>query len=197
MHYKVNYLVIYSSTTLWHFVYREGGKPGSTQRCSVCNGRGIKVTLRQLGPGMVQQMQSVCPECRGEGLFSVHYITSLWKEIFKNFKDSSSVHETHWTSLSDFQNVMRRAAVKFNRAWQINRISHTNQINRGLVWLIRLICQALIQSNVRQKTTNVRQSPKRFCVHLTTGMISIVVCVSFLAEELYGTCRSKRVNYYS
>ena len=36
-------------------------------RCNVCNGRGIKVTLRQLGPGMVQQMQTVCPECRGEG----------------------------------------------------------------------------------------------------------------------------------
>jgi DnaJ-class molecular chaperone len=24
-------------------------------RCKVCNGRGVKVTLRQLGPGMVQQ----------------------------------------------------------------------------------------------------------------------------------------------
>ena len=45
----------------------QGGKPGSTVRCNVCNGRGIKVTLRQLGPGMVQQMQTVCPECRGEG----------------------------------------------------------------------------------------------------------------------------------
>lgn len=27
----------------------------------------MKVTIRQLGPGMVQQMQSVCPDCRGEG----------------------------------------------------------------------------------------------------------------------------------
>ena len=37
------------------------------QSCRTCGGRGIKVTMRQLGPGMVQQMQSVCPECRGEG----------------------------------------------------------------------------------------------------------------------------------
>ena len=37
------------------------------QRCRVCNGRGVKVTMRQLGPGMVQQMQSVCPDCHGEG----------------------------------------------------------------------------------------------------------------------------------
>ena len=48
-------------------IYRVGGKSGSMQRCKVCNGRGVKVTLRQLGPGMVQQMQSVCPDCHGEG----------------------------------------------------------------------------------------------------------------------------------
>lgn len=44
-----------------------GGKQGAMHRCKTCNGRGVKVTLRQLGPGMVQQMQSICPECRGEG----------------------------------------------------------------------------------------------------------------------------------
>lgn len=47
--------------------FRLGGKEGATQSCSGCKGRGIKVTIRQLGPGMVQQMQSVCPDCRGEG----------------------------------------------------------------------------------------------------------------------------------
>ncbi|KAK2173552.1 hypothetical protein NP493_868g03022 [Ridgeia piscesae] len=45
----------------------QGGKAGAMQSCRTCGGRGIKVTMRQLGPGMVQQMQSVCPECRGEG----------------------------------------------------------------------------------------------------------------------------------
>ncbi|KAK3086550.1 hypothetical protein FSP39_020099 [Pinctada imbricata] len=44
-----------------------GGKQGAMQKCKACNGRGVKVTLRQLGPGMVQQMQSICPECHGEG----------------------------------------------------------------------------------------------------------------------------------
>ncbi|XP_060066217.1 dnaJ homolog subfamily A member 2-like [Ylistrum balloti] len=44
-----------------------GGKEGAMHRCRTCNGRGVKVTLRQLGPGMVQQMQSVCPDCHGEG----------------------------------------------------------------------------------------------------------------------------------
>jgi len=45
----------------------QGGKAGSVTRCTTCSGRGVKLTLRQLGPGMVQQMQSVCPTCRGEG----------------------------------------------------------------------------------------------------------------------------------
>lgn len=44
-----------------------GGKQGAVTMCTSCHGRGIKVTMRQLGPGMVQQMQSMCTECRGEG----------------------------------------------------------------------------------------------------------------------------------
>jgi DnaJ family protein A protein 2 len=44
-----------------------GGKSGCEKHCDVCNGRGVKVTLRQIGPGMVQQMQSTCPACKGEG----------------------------------------------------------------------------------------------------------------------------------
>ncbi|KAG1688796.1 DnaJ subfamily A member 2 [Nymphon striatum] len=44
-----------------------GGKPGSRKSCRSCNGRGVKITVRQLGPGMMQQMQTVCPDCKGEG----------------------------------------------------------------------------------------------------------------------------------
>lgn len=50
--------------------YSAGGKPGAMQKCRTCNGRGLKITMRQLGPGMVQQMQSVCPDCHGEGRVS-------------------------------------------------------------------------------------------------------------------------------
>jgi len=48
-----------------------GGKgsknPTAVKRCDGCRGQGIKVTLRQIAPGMVQQMQQTCPECRGTG----------------------------------------------------------------------------------------------------------------------------------
>jgi DnaJ family protein A protein 2 len=44
-----------------------GGKPGCEKECSDCHGRGVRVQLRQIGPGMVQQMQSACPSCKQTG----------------------------------------------------------------------------------------------------------------------------------
>lgn len=44
----------------------KGGKDGAVKTCHTCNGRGIRVTLRQMGP-MIQQMQSACDECSGTG----------------------------------------------------------------------------------------------------------------------------------
>jgi len=45
----------------------QGGKAGANVTCTICQGRGIKITLRPLGPGMMQQIQSVCNTCNGEG----------------------------------------------------------------------------------------------------------------------------------
>ena len=45
----------------------KGGKAGATQGCKTCHGRGFVMQYKQLGPGMVQQMQAVCRECSGEG----------------------------------------------------------------------------------------------------------------------------------
>jgi DnaJ homolog subfamily A member 2 len=42
---------------------KSGKAPGS---CRTCNGSGVKVTVHRMGP-MIQQMQSVCPTCQGEG----------------------------------------------------------------------------------------------------------------------------------
>ncbi|CAE1286007.1 DNAJA2 [Acanthosepion pharaonis] len=43
-----------------------GGR-GNVLTCRMCHGHGIKKTMRQLGPGMMQEIQTTCPECRGEG----------------------------------------------------------------------------------------------------------------------------------
>ncbi|EGN92012.1 hypothetical protein SERLA73DRAFT_191709 [Serpula lacrymans var. lacrymans S7.3] len=44
----------------------KGGKDGAVRQCHTCSGRGIKVTLRQMGP-MIQQIQSTCDDCSGTG----------------------------------------------------------------------------------------------------------------------------------
>jgi len=44
----------------------KGGKEGAVRQCSSCSGRGVKVTLRQIGP-MLQQIQQPCNECEGAG----------------------------------------------------------------------------------------------------------------------------------
>ena len=38
-------------------------------QCRKCHGSGSSVTFRPLGPGMVQQIQSMCSDCGGTGDF--------------------------------------------------------------------------------------------------------------------------------
>lgn len=45
----------------------KGGKGDAVQKCKSCKGAGVKIIIRQLGPGMIQQMQTYCNECNGEG----------------------------------------------------------------------------------------------------------------------------------
>ncbi|KAG0037830.1 hypothetical protein BGZ83_003298, partial [Gryganskiella cystojenkinii] len=45
----------------------KGGKANAIKKCTTCEGRGIKLVVRQIGPGMMQQMQVTCPGCDGEG----------------------------------------------------------------------------------------------------------------------------------
>lgn len=44
-----------------------GTKSGRKYECSTCHGSGTQTTIRQIGPGMLQQMQSRCSTCAGTG----------------------------------------------------------------------------------------------------------------------------------
>ncbi|GBM55013.1 DnaJ subfamily A member 1 [Araneus ventricosus] len=44
-----------------------GGKKGALEKCSKCNGSGMQTHVQQLGPGMVQRIQSICQACQGQG----------------------------------------------------------------------------------------------------------------------------------
>lgn len=43
----------------------KGGKNVVT--CTSCRGQGVKMVIRQLGPGMITQMQQTCGACKGQG----------------------------------------------------------------------------------------------------------------------------------
>jgi len=42
-------------------------KKDAVQTCASCKGSGRKVTIHQVAPGFVQQMQTTCGDCQGEG----------------------------------------------------------------------------------------------------------------------------------
>ncbi|CAD7670210.1 unnamed protein product [Nyctereutes procyonoides] len=44
-----------------------GGKKGAVECCPNCRGTGMQIRIHQIGPGIVQQIQSVCMECQGHG----------------------------------------------------------------------------------------------------------------------------------
>lgn len=45
-----------------------GGKDGKKPiKCTTCGGHGVRIITRQIGPGMMQQMQARCDQCEGEG----------------------------------------------------------------------------------------------------------------------------------
>uniref|UniRef100_A0A6N2LQD4 J domain-containing protein n=1 Tax=Salix viminalis TaxID=40686 RepID=A0A6N2LQD4_SALVM len=45
----------------------KGSKSGASSKCAGCQGSGMKVSIRHLGPSMIQQMQHACNECKGTG----------------------------------------------------------------------------------------------------------------------------------
>ena len=63
---KVSLEDLYNGKTVKLAVNREVivGKP---KMCTQCDGRGMVVELRQIGLGMVQQIQRHCSSCRGDG----------------------------------------------------------------------------------------------------------------------------------
>jgi len=49
-----------------------GSADGKSHQCTGCGGSGVKVMKRQLAPGMFQQFQTTCDECRGKGKIITH-----------------------------------------------------------------------------------------------------------------------------
>lgn len=72
----------------------KGSKSGVVESCQSCHGCGLKVTYRQLGPGMTQKFQSRCPDCQGEGerIPERDRCESCWGKKVKNEDKILEVH---------------------------------------------------------------------------------------------------------
>merc|ERR1719453_1675459 len=64
---------------------------GEPKQCTTCRGRGVVVQMRQIGPGMVQQMQSRCPDCNGS-CYSVK--TAKERNVLEVVIDKGASHNT-------------------------------------------------------------------------------------------------------
>ena len=64
---------------------------GEPKQCGVCKGQGAVIQMRQIGPGMVQQLQSRCPDCGGTG-----YSVTMKKErqVLEVNIDKGAKHKT-------------------------------------------------------------------------------------------------------
>lgn len=50
------------------------------QTCRICHGQGVVIRTRQIAPGMMQQIQSACHDCEGEGkIMNERYICKTCK----------------------------------------------------------------------------------------------------------------------
>ena len=45
----------------------KGSNNGKSYKCNTCKGQGVRLVTRQIGPGMIQQMQARCDDCNGCG----------------------------------------------------------------------------------------------------------------------------------
>jgi DnaJ family protein A protein 2 len=63
---KVSLDDIYNGKTVKMAVQRKA-IVGEVKTCQACDGQGSRIEIRQIGPGMIQQMQRACSECGGQG----------------------------------------------------------------------------------------------------------------------------------
>ncbi|KAH8054118.1 hypothetical protein JL720_14487 [Aureococcus anophagefferens] len=66
---------------------------GEPKKCTTCKGQGVVVQMRQIGPGMVQQLQTRCPDCPpGSGGYRVNMKKE--RQVLEVNVDKGASHNT-------------------------------------------------------------------------------------------------------
>ena len=72
-----------------------------TIKCNHCDGSGKIMRMRQIGPGMIQQVQNICSECKGKGI----NMDNFKKETFKtDIKIPKGVNHGQIITIEDIGN---------------------------------------------------------------------------------------------
>uniref|UniRef100_A0A0E0K354 J domain-containing protein n=2 Tax=Oryza punctata TaxID=4537 RepID=A0A0E0K354_ORYPU len=87
----------------------KGSKSGAAATCHGCRGAGMRTITRQIGLGMIQQMNTVCPECRGSVTGDIVFVLQLkdHPKFKRKFDDLFIEHTISLTeALCGFQFVL-------------------------------------------------------------------------------------------
>jgi len=61
-------------------------------KCSTCKGQGVRIIIRQIGPGMIQQTRQSCNDCKGSGI-----LNSGCDECKNGFVQTENIVHLHLT----------------------------------------------------------------------------------------------------
>jgi DnaJ family protein A protein 2 len=82
---------LYKGKTSKLSIIRTTTDRNSIKKCPTCNGQGAQIRVIQLQPGVVQQMQTVCPACQGQ---KQTFNTIQQRETIEVHIDAGSGNET-------------------------------------------------------------------------------------------------------
>ena len=89
-----------------------GGKAGAVQKCPNCRGSGMQVRIQQLGPGMMQQIQSMC---------QVNIMIMSWSE------------RINW-SIQYYTQLLQTCFARSIKSTLLNYVVHDKRYKEGGGW---------------------------------------------------------------
>jgi DnaJ family protein A protein 2 len=102
-------------------------------QCTTCNGKGVVMKTMQIGPGMIQQAQHKCNDCRGTGSDSNN-------ESYPKCSDCSGqkvIKDTHTIKFSIEPGVREDEIIEIrNEGHEIPKSERTNSQSRGNIQVV-------------------------------------------------------------
>jgi DnaJ family protein A protein 2 len=83
-------------------------KAGAVSKCGFCDGKGFRIVIQRLGPGMIQQSHATCHECYGKG----EIINS--KDACENCQGKKTTQEHKYIDIEVFPGMQPGQRIPFS-----------------------------------------------------------------------------------